>query len=122
MPRMVSDTENSLTSHQGLWLQVAMQNSALFHATLALSAAYHHNLSHESLGQLALYHIGEAIVQRNVALGDAQLALSDDVLLAVIAVAAYEVRLLDVIVGFQYQKTDYFVEFTRKLELLQNAS
>ncbi|KAH7342244.1 fungal-specific transcription factor domain-containing protein [Rhexocercosporidium sp. MPI-PUGE-AT-0058] len=89
-PRMVSRTEGAITSHQGLWLQEAMKNEALFHATLALSAAYHHKLSLEKLQFLALYHVGQAISKINLALNNESSVINDNTILAVVGIAAYE--------------------------------
>jgi hypothetical protein len=88
---MSTRTEHALTSHQGEWLEVALKSEALFHATLALSAAYHHKLSLEKLQLLALYHVGQAISHINLALVNREAASRDDIILTIVAIAAYEV-------------------------------
>ncbi|KAL2063136.1 hypothetical protein VTL71DRAFT_6208 [Oculimacula yallundae] len=88
--KMSSRTENSIHAAQGMWLEKATRNPAMLHAILAMSAAYHHKLSYERLQQVAWYHIGQAIVEINKALTDTFTAVSDEIFLAVVAVASFE--------------------------------
>lgn len=77
-----------------------MKSEALFHATLALSAAYHHKLSLEKLQLLALYHIGQAIIQVKLTLNNENPVVGDDTILAVVAIAAYEVMFCPALVVY----------------------
>lgn len=90
--KISSKTENSIHAAQGMLLEMSIHSQALFHGILALSAAYHHKLSYGRVQQIAWYHVGQAITQINNTLSNSRRAVPDDIILAVVLVAAFEVR------------------------------